>query len=112
MNNSISPNLLSSVVPQSVETTTHYSLRDATNIRQPLTRVQFCITIRLYHLVLDYGTIFRLKWENQIRTQILNIKLIRIYGNRLNITWLVTDSLKYNIHGSELLAVPRTINFL
>ena len=40
MNNSISPNYLSSLVPQSVETTTHYSLRDATNIRQPLTRTQ------------------------------------------------------------------------
>ena len=31
MNNNISPNYLSSLVPQSVETTTHYSLRDATN---------------------------------------------------------------------------------
>ena len=40
MNNNTSPNYLSSLVPQSVETTTHYSLRDATNIRQPLTRTQ------------------------------------------------------------------------
>ena len=40
MNNNISPDCLSSLVPQSVETTTHYSLRDATNIRQPLTRTQ------------------------------------------------------------------------
>ena len=40
MNNSISPNYLSSLVPQSVELTTHYSLRDATNIRQRLTRTQ------------------------------------------------------------------------
>ena len=40
MNNNISPNYLSSLVPQSVETTTHYSLRDATNKRQPLTRTQ------------------------------------------------------------------------
>ena len=93
MNNSISSNYLSSLVPQSVETTTHYSLHDATSIRQPLTDT----------IVLDYGTIFRLKWENQIRTQILNIKLIRLYGD---ITWLVTDSLKYNIYVSELLAVP------
>ena len=36
MNNNISPDYLSSLVPQSVETT----LRDATNIRQPLTRTQ------------------------------------------------------------------------
>ena len=40
MNDNISPNYLSSLVPQSVETTTHYSLRDATNIRQSLTRTQ------------------------------------------------------------------------
>ena len=76
-----------------------------------LLRGHTSIKIRLYHLVLDYGTIFRLKWENQIRTHILNIKLIRIYWNRLhvNITWLVTDVFKYNIHVSELLAVPWTI---
>ena len=36
----ISPDNLSSLVPQSIETTTHYILRDATNIRQPLTRTQ------------------------------------------------------------------------
>ena len=39
MNNNISPDYLSSLEPQSVETTTH-SLRDATNIRQSLTRTQ------------------------------------------------------------------------
>ena len=65
MNNSISCNYLSSLVPQSVETTTHYSLHDATNIMQQiydnLLRGHNCITIRLYHLELDYGTIFRLK---------------------------------------------------
>ena len=40
MNNSISSNYLSSLVPQSVETTTHYSLHDATNIREPLMKTQ------------------------------------------------------------------------
>ena len=39
MNNNIFPDYLSSLEPQSVETTTH-SLRDATNIRQSLTRTQ------------------------------------------------------------------------
>ena len=40
MNNSICPGYLSTLVPQPVETATRYNLRDATNIRQPLTRTQ------------------------------------------------------------------------
>ena len=40
MNNNISPEYLSTFVPQPVESATRYNLRDATNIRQPLTRTQ------------------------------------------------------------------------
>ena len=40
MNNNISPEYLSTFVPQPVETATRYNLRDASNIRQPLTRTQ------------------------------------------------------------------------
>ena len=40
MNKSNSPNYLSSLVHNILKPTTHYSLRDATNIRQTLTRTQ------------------------------------------------------------------------
>ena len=40
MNNNISPEYLSSLVPQPVENTTSYGLWDASNIRQPLSRTQ------------------------------------------------------------------------
>ena len=40
MNNNISPEYLSSLVPQPVENTTSYGLRDASNIRQPFSRTQ------------------------------------------------------------------------
>ena len=40
MSNNISPEYLSSLVPQPVESTTHYGFRDASNIRQPLARTQ------------------------------------------------------------------------
>ena len=43
MNNNISPEYLSTLVPQPVETATRYNLRDASNIRQPLTRTQSSI---------------------------------------------------------------------
>ena len=42
MNNNISPEYLSSLVPQPVGNTTHYGLRDAFNIRPPLARTQLC----------------------------------------------------------------------
>ena len=110
MNKSSSPNYISSLVHNLLKQpcTIVYTMQQ---IYDNLFRGHNCITIRFYPLILDYhyGTIFRLKWENQIRTQIINIKLIRIYGNRLNSTWLETDSLRYNVHVSELLAVPWTI---
>ena len=40
MNNNISPEYLSSLVPQLVYYTTNYGLRDASNIRQPFSRTQ------------------------------------------------------------------------
>ena len=40
MNNNISPEYLSSLVPQPVENTTSYGLWDASNIRQPFSRTQ------------------------------------------------------------------------
>ena len=40
MKNNISPEYLSTLVPQPVETATRYNLRDTSNIRQPLTRTQ------------------------------------------------------------------------
>lgn len=40
MNNNFSPDYLSALVPQSFEETTHYELRNASNVRQPLTRTQ------------------------------------------------------------------------
>ena len=66
-----SPSYLSSLLKQ--PRTIVYVMQQ---IYDNLLRGHNCITIRLYPLVLDYhyGTIFRLKWENQIRTQILNIK--------------------------------------
>ena len=55
MDSSISPEYLSSLVPQPVENTTHYGLRDASNIRPPLARTQLYYksflpsTIRLWN---------------------------------------------------------------
>ena len=40
MNNNISPEYLSSLVPQPVENTTRYGLREVSNIRQPFSRAQ------------------------------------------------------------------------
>ena len=40
MSNNLSPNYLSSLVPPSIETTTSYTLRDASNIRYPMVRTQ------------------------------------------------------------------------
>ena len=40
INNNISPEYISSFVPQSVENTTSYGLRDASNIRQSFSRTQ------------------------------------------------------------------------
>ena len=59
MNNSISTNYLSSLVPHSVEIIVHYSLRDATNIRLPLMMTQLYYnsfipsSIRLWHDLLS-----------------------------------------------------------
>ena len=73
MNKSNSPNYLSSLVHNLLKQprTIVYVMQQ---IYDNLLRGHNCITIRLYLLVLDYHyrTIFRLKWENQIRTQILN----------------------------------------
>ena len=55
MSNNISPEYLSSLVPQPIENTTHYGLRDASNIRPPLARTQLYYksflpsTIRLWN---------------------------------------------------------------
>ena len=55
MSNSISPEYLSSLVPQPIENTTQYGLRDASNIRPPLARTQLYYkpflpsTIRLWN---------------------------------------------------------------
>ena len=55
MRNNISPEYLSSLVPQLVENTTYYGLRDASNIRLPLARTQlYCksflpSTVRLWN---------------------------------------------------------------
>ena len=55
MSNNISPEYLSSLVPQPIENTTQYGLRDASNIRPPLARTQLYYksfllsTIRLWN---------------------------------------------------------------
>ena len=55
ISNNISPEYLSSLVPQPVENTTYYGLRDASNIRPPLARTQLYYksflptTIRLWN---------------------------------------------------------------
>ena len=54
MNNNVSPDYLFSLVPQSVETTTHYSLRDATNFRQPLQERNYIIIFyTLQHKIVE-----------------------------------------------------------
>ena len=50
MSNYISPEYLSSLVPQPVENTTHYGLRDASNIRPPLARTQLYYKNRFFLL--------------------------------------------------------------
>ena len=104
MKNSIPPNYLSSLVPQSIETITHYSLRDATNIRQPLTRTQLYYnsfmpsSIRLWDdlpsEMTESNTYTNFKYQLNKNTR----KPPKYY-------MLVTGLLKYNIYVSELLAV-------
>ena len=42
MSNNISPDYLSTLVPQPIENTICYNLRDASNLRQPFSRTELC----------------------------------------------------------------------
>ena len=70
MSNNIFPEYLSFLVPQLVENTTHYGLRDASNIRPPLARTQLYYksflptTIRLWNdLSPDAHTFTNFKYQ-------------------------------------------------
>ena len=93
MNDSISHNYRSSLVPHSVETTTHYSY-----VMQQI----YDILLRGHNCTVYYDSFIpcSIRLWNDLPS------VMRESNTYTNFTWLVTDSLKYNIIVSELFAVP------
>ena len=112
MSSSISPEYLSSLVPQPIENTTHYGLRDASNIRPPLARTQLYYksflpsTIRLWNDIssemrdaLSF-TIFKYQINKNIykppRYFTVGDRVAQIQHTRLVVLWTLNCFLKYN----------------
>lgn len=97
MSNNLSPDYLNSLVPPSIETTTSYTLRDASNIRYPMARTQ------LYYKSFLPSSIR--SW-NELAPDIKDSSSIQSFKYQLNKN--LTKPPKYYYYGDRFLQIQHT----